>query len=119
MASIAQWFRLSSKAESLAYVIAGADAGTNWIGGRNAGWIDHGGEGCRRAAWTAQPAALHYALLASMSCSKIRIGGFFPRMASSVITTSLICFCEGASYMTSSMTSSKIARSPRAPVFCA
>ena len=39
-----------------------------------------------------------------------------PRMASSVMKTSLICFCEGASYMTSSMISSTIARSALAPV---
>lgn len=58
-----------------------------------------------------------HALLASISCSKMRMGGFLPVIASSVMTTSLICFWDGASYMTSNITSSKMARSPRAPVF--
>ena len=33
-----------------------------------------------------------YALLTSLSCSKIRIGACLPLMESSVMTTSLICF---------------------------
>lgn len=38
------------------------------------------------------PAVTDQAVFASLSCSKIRMGGCLPRMASSVISTSFICF---------------------------